>query len=156
MASRNRLSPLIMDLDIADSRLSEPRASGTRWGGERRGRTQPSRCVPDCDETHKQPDRMFMMRGTTKRRTHERGQKTVGERSVTVSIERIVPGGMGIGHAERMTVLAPFVAPGDTVRIGVDRVRDNTAFGTVIGVIEHGPNRIAALCPHFGICGGCD
>jgi tRNA/tmRNA/rRNA uracil-C5-methylase (TrmA/RlmC/RlmD family) len=75
---------------------------------------------------------------------------------LTVHIERIVPGGMGIGFAERMTVLAPFTAPGDTAQVAIDRVRGNTAFGSLVEVIEPAQQRTEPPCPHYGLCGGCD
>lgn len=78
------------------------------------------------------------------------------QRAVLVPIERIVPGGLGLGHAERMTVMVPFTAPGETVRVAIDRVRGNTAFGSVVEVVEPGPARLEPRCPHFGYCGGCD
>jgi 23S rRNA (uracil1939-C5)-methyltransferase len=95
-------------------------------------------------------------RDAARRRLEHRAEKQTTKRMLSVPIERIVPGGMGIGHAERMTVLAPFTAPGDTARIAIDRVRGNTAFGSLVEVIEPGPERTEAPCPHFGLCGGCD
>ena len=97
-----------------------------------------------------------MKRASAQRRLEERAQRTPTKRTLTVGIERIVPGGMGIGHAERMTVLVPFTAPNDTVSVGIDRVRGNTAFASVIEVLEPSADRAEPSCPHFGICGGCD
>jgi 23S rRNA (uracil1939-C5)-methyltransferase len=97
------------------------------------------------------------MRRTTEQMTKaEQAAAARVQRGLDVTIERIVPGGMGLGHAEKMTVLVPFSAPGDKLRVGIDRVRGNTAFSTVTRVDEPGPHRVDALCPHYGVCGGCD
>ena len=77
-------------------------------------------------------------------------------RGLDVTIERIVPGGVGIGHAEKMTVLVPFSAPGDVARVSIDKVRGNTAFTTLKEIIEPGSKRVIPPCPHYGYCGGCD
>lgn len=93
---------------------------------------------------------------TTRQDDRQRLEAGRGARELTVSIERIVPGGLGIGHAEGMTVLAPFTAPGDTVVVGIDRVRGNTAFTSLKRVVAPGPDRVESPCPHYGLCGGCD
>ncbi|MCC6790585.1 MAG: class I SAM-dependent RNA methyltransferase [Thermomicrobiales bacterium] len=78
------------------------------------------------------------------------------QRSLTVEIERIVPGGLGIGHTDGLTVLAPFTTGGDTVRVSIDRMNGKTVFGSIIELIDAGLDRIEAPCPHYGVCGGCD
>jgi 23S rRNA (uracil1939-C5)-methyltransferase len=98
----------------------------------------------------------IMKRTTVNKTKASQAVEARARRGLDVAIERIVPGGLGIGHAEKMTVLAPFTAPGDEVRVSIDRVRGNTAFTTLKEVTEPGPQRIAAPCPHYGLCGGCD
>ena len=75
---------------------------------------------------------------------------------VEVEIERIVPGGAGLAHAEGYTLFVTLVAPGDRVRVCVDRVRGKVAFASVLEVITPSPVRVEAPCPYFGRCGGCD
>lgn len=97
------------------------------------------------------------MKRTTESKTKaEQAADARVHRGLDVTIERIVPGGLGLGHAEKMTVLAPFSAPGDKLRVAIDRVRGNTAFSTVSKVLEPGNDRVEAPCPHYGVCGGCD
>ena len=38
-----------------------------------------------------------------------------------VTIERILPGGLGLAHADGQTVMVALAAPGDRVRVRVDR-----------------------------------
>jgi 23S rRNA (uracil1939-C5)-methyltransferase len=97
-----------------------------------------------------------MKRGTTRRSGPRAQRPELTQRSLTVSIERIVPGGLGMGHTEGLTALVPYTAPGDTVRVSIDRINGKTVFGSVLELIEPGLDRVKAPCPHYGICGGCD
>lgn len=73
-----------------------------------------------------------------------------------VEIERILPGGHGLAHAEDLTIFVPLTAPGDTVRIEIDRVKGKIGFGRVTEIINPSLVRIEPPCPYFGRCGGCD
>ena len=43
--------------------------------------------------------------------------------TVDVEIERILPGGVGLAHAEGRTIFVSLAAPGDVVRVRVERTR---------------------------------
>jgi len=73
-----------------------------------------------------------------------------------VEIERILPGGVGLAHAEGKTVLVSLAAPGDRVRVQVEREQGNVLFASVVEVLTPSPVRIEPPCPYFGRCGGCD
>ena len=73
-----------------------------------------------------------------------------------VLIERILPGGLGLAHADGQTVMVALSAPGDRLRVRVDRVKGNVCFASIVEVLEPSPERIAPPCPYFGRCGGCD
>jgi 23S rRNA (uracil1939-C5)-methyltransferase len=75
---------------------------------------------------------------------------------VEVEIERIVPGGAGLGHAVDHTFFVSLAAPGERVRARVERVRGKVVFATVSEIITPSPARIEPPCPYFGRCGGCD
>src|SRR4051794_14342679 len=77
-------------------------------------------------------------------------------RKIEVAIERIVPGGSGMGHAEDLTVFVPDTAPGDRVMARIDRVRGRVAFADLVEVLEASALRAAGVDPHAGRCGGCD
>jgi 23S rRNA (uracil1939-C5)-methyltransferase len=76
--------------------------------------------------------------------------------SATVTIERILPGGLGLAHAEGLTLFVALSAPGDVVRVRIDRVRGKVAFASIEEVIEPSSVRVEPPCPYFGACGGCD
>src|SRR5277367_1398706 len=73
-----------------------------------------------------------------------------------LSIEKLVYGGDGLGHAEGNTVFAPFVLPGEVVRAEVKTRKKKTVWAKVLEVMEPAAARVKAPCPHFGICGGCN
>jgi tRNA/tmRNA/rRNA uracil-C5-methylase (TrmA/RlmC/RlmD family) len=76
--------------------------------------------------------------------------------SLRVEIERILPGGVGLAHAEGKTVLVSLAAPGDQVRVQVEREQGNVLFASVVEVLTPSPVRVEPPCPYFGRCGGCD
>src|SRR3989449_10255658 len=73
-----------------------------------------------------------------------------------VTIERILPGGFGLAHAEGKTLMVALAAPGDRLQVRIERVKGNVGFASIIEVLEPSPVRIAPPCPYFGRCGGCD
>ncbi len=73
-----------------------------------------------------------------------------------VTIERILPGGLGLAHADGRTLMVALAAPGDRVRVSIDRVKGNVAFALIEEVIESSPQRVEPPCQYFGRCGGCD
>lgn len=73
-----------------------------------------------------------------------------------VAVERIVPGGAGLGHAGGLTLFVPLAAPGDRLRVRVERVKGRVGFAALVEIIAPGADRIEPPCPYFGRCGGCD
>ena len=75
---------------------------------------------------------------------------------IEVEVERILPGGMGLAHANGKTVFVSLAAPGDRLRVRVERVQGNVLFASVVDVLAPSPVRVEPPCPYFGRCGGCD
>jgi 23S rRNA (uracil1939-C5)-methyltransferase len=73
-----------------------------------------------------------------------------------VTIERILPGGLGLAHAEGGTVLVALAAPGDRVRVQIERVKGNVSFARIEEIGSASQDRVEPPCPYFGRCGGCD
>jgi 23S rRNA (uracil1939-C5)-methyltransferase len=73
-----------------------------------------------------------------------------------ITIEKLIYGGDGLAHHEGSTVFVPFVLPAE--RVAVEAVEQKKKFvrGRVGRILQAAPERVAARCPHFGICGGCD
>jgi 23S rRNA (uracil1939-C5)-methyltransferase len=76
--------------------------------------------------------------------------------TLDVEIERLLPGGVGLAHAEGLTLFVSLAAPGDIVRVEIDRLRGKVGFASVVEVIKPSPVRVEPPCPYFGRCGGCD
>ena len=71
-------------------------------------------------------------------------------------VERIVPRGFGIAHADGMTIFVALAAPGDKLKVEIVETKGNIAFAEVVEIIDPGPSRITPPCRYFGTCGGCD
>jgi len=69
----------------------------------------------------------------------------------SVRIEKWVYGGEALARLDGRVVLAPFVLPGETVRLDVD---DGIHAG-LAEVLAPSPERMAPPCPLFTRCGGC-
>ena len=78
------------------------------------------------------------------------------EPSIEVTIERILPGGYALAHGEGKTLFVSLAAPGDVLRVRIDRIRGTIAFASIIEIIKPSELRIEPPCPYFGRCGGCD
>ena len=76
--------------------------------------------------------------------------------TIELEIERILPGGVGLAHAENKTFFVTLAAPGDRLRVRVDRTQGNLSFASIVEIISPSPVRIEPPCPYFGRCGGCD
>jgi tRNA/tmRNA/rRNA uracil-C5-methylase (TrmA/RlmC/RlmD family) len=76
--------------------------------------------------------------------------------TLEVSIERIIPRGYGIAHADGMTIFVALAVPGDRVKIEIIETKGLIAFAEIVEVLEPGSNRITPACQYFGTCGGCD
>jgi len=76
--------------------------------------------------------------------------------NLEVEIERILPGGMGLAHANGKTVFVSLAAPGDRVRVRVEREQGNVLFASIEEIVAPSSLRIEPPCPYFGRCGGCD
>ncbi len=76
--------------------------------------------------------------------------------SLEVEIERLLPGGVGLAHANGLTLFVSLAAPGDVVRVKVARVQGKLGFASIQEIIKPSSVRVEPPCPYFGRCGGCD
>ncbi|MCD7058721.1 class I SAM-dependent RNA methyltransferase [Pelagibacterium xiamenense] len=68
----------------------------------------------------------------------------------TLEISALGHRGEGVALIDTNRVFIPFTLPGETVRAEIDGNR-----GRLVELLAASPDRIAASCPHFGACGGC-
>ena len=83
------------------------------------------------------------------------GESRLG-RIVETTIERIVPGGAGLAHAEGRTLLVELAAPGDRARVRIDREQGRTGFASIVEILEPSPVRVRPPHPDATRCGGAD
>lgn len=74
---------------------------------------------------------------------------------IPLEIETIAFGGEGIAHNEGKVFFVPFTAPGDKISATVVKEKKQCSWARADRIISSGPDRIAPLCPHYTVCGGC-
>jgi 23S rRNA (uracil1939-C5)-methyltransferase len=77
-----------------------------------------------------------------------------------LQIEKIVYGGAGLAHQEEgvekgKAVFVPFTLPGEMVEVQLSQKKSGYSEARLLRVIEASRERVAAGCPHFTECGGC-
>ena len=73
--------------------------------------------------------------------------------SETLHIERVLYSGNGLAFSDRGSpVMVPFTLPGETVEASNPNASNEAQ---LLCVLTPAPDRVPALCPHFGACGGC-
>src|SRR6516162_4725150 len=77
------------------------------------------------------------------------------DNELRLSIEKLIYGGEGLAHADGNTVFVPYVLPGEEVRAEVHTRKKKLVHANLLEVQKPAAARIAARCPHFGVCGGC-
>ena len=79
----------------------------------------------------------------------------ISDHLITISIEKLVDGGAGLGRWEGRAVFVPGACPGETVRVRIASVKKGYAEARLQTVLGPSPDRIPPPCPVFGKCGGC-
>lgn len=74
----------------------------------------------------------------------------------TITIEKIVNGGYGLGHIAGQVVLVRHVLPGETVRVKVKSPKKTHLIAELAEILDAHRQRRQPPCPHAGQCGGCD
>jgi 23S rRNA (uracil1939-C5)-methyltransferase len=100
---------------------------------ERKGRMTPRRSRPPRTNTIVLPARLG------------------GEAEVV--IERIVPGGFGLGYGGGRTLFVSRAAPGDHLRVRIDREHGRVAHASIVEILEAGPDRVAEPYSLLSRCG---
>ncbi len=65
-------------------------------------------------------------------------------------IDRVGAQGDGVAEHEGSQVFVPLTLAGERVRAEVNGER-----GRLMSVLQESPDRVAPVCRHFGVCGGC-
>jgi 23S rRNA (uracil1939-C5)-methyltransferase len=71
------------------------------------------------------------------------------------AIESLDHEGRGIARAEGKTVFLEGALPGETVEYEIWRTKPGYDQARAMRIVRASAQRVAPLCPHFGVCGGC-
>jgi 23S rRNA (uracil1939-C5)-methyltransferase len=75
----------------------------------------------------------------------------------TLVIEKLVPGGLGLGRLEEgIVVLVRYVLPGEKVLVQETSRKKDYISARLKKILSPSPERIEPPCPVYGRCGGCD
>jgi 23S rRNA (uracil1939-C5)-methyltransferase len=75
---------------------------------------------------------------------------------IVLHIDSLAAGGDGVARApDGRVVFVPYTAPGDRVRVRIEKRRSRFARARVVELLEPGPSRVEPRCAAFGCCGGC-
>lgn len=73
-----------------------------------------------------------------------------------LTIEKLVTGGAGLGRHQGQAIFVMGTAPGDRVRVQPAQHHRGYLEADLLEILEPGPGRREAPCPHYDLCGGCD
>jgi len=94
-------------------------------------------------------------RRDARRRTRGRNVRSQAE-LLELTIDELAAGGDGVGRADDgRVVFVPFTAPGDRVRVRVERAHARFLNAKVDTLLEPSAQRSDPACAVFGSCGGC-
>ncbi len=82
-------------------------------------------------------------------------QNKVKEKKLKLNIEKLVYGGYGIARQGRKVFMVRYAAPREIVEADLLEEKKDYSYAQVKRVILPSPVRREAICPYFGICGGC-
>ena len=77
------------------------------------------------------------------------------DQELDLRIDSLAFGGNGVARLDGYVVFVRRGLPGDRVRARVTKVKRSHAEALAVELLEPGPQRVEAPCPHFGACGGC-
>lgn len=73
-----------------------------------------------------------------------------------VRIEKIVSQGDGLARVGKDIFFVPGVLPGEEVEVAAVSRKKNVVYCELTHIITPSQKRIEPVCPHYGVCGGCN
>jgi 23S rRNA (uracil1939-C5)-methyltransferase len=81
--------------------------------------------------------------------------KIIKGTEIELQVEKLAFGGKAVAKVGGFVVFLDHAVPGQTVRALITRKKRNYAEARVIETLSQPPDYRPPVCPHFGICGGC-
>lgn len=82
-------------------------------------------------------------------------RRVTTRQKITVTVNDLDPFGQGVARHNGKALFIPGLLPTETAEITLKEDKRQFARGEVIRRLSDSPERVAPLCPHFGVCGGC-
>ena len=86
---------------------------------------------------------------------NRRRKKQLPETLVKVTIESLAHDGRGVAHVDGKVIFIDEALPGEDAEFIYTESRKDYAEGKVVRLLSRAEDRVDALCPHYGVCGGC-
>jgi len=86
---------------------------------------------------------------------NRRRKKQLPETPVKVAIESLAHDGRGVAHVDGKVIFIDEALPGEDVEFVYTEIRKDYAEGKMVALLSRAADRVDALCPHYGVCGGC-
>ncbi|MCM1320710.1 MAG: RsmD family RNA methyltransferase [Bacteroides sp.] len=74
----------------------------------------------------------------------------------TIRTQKIVYGGYCLAKINGKKIFVSGALPDETIRVNIIRSKQDYAMANTAEVIEPSPHRVKPICPHYGLCGGCN
>ena len=77
------------------------------------------------------------------------------DQTYTVTIEKIVFGGWGLGRIDNKVCFVPFVLPDEEVKVRITEEKNDYSYARSVGIVKPSTARVQAPCKYYQECGGC-
>lgn len=82
-------------------------------------------------------------------------KRTTTHEIITVNVDDLDPFGQGVARHHGKTLFIPGLLPGEQADVTITEAKRHYASAKVKRRLTQSPERVTPLCPHFGVCGGC-
>jgi 23S rRNA (uracil1939-C5)-methyltransferase len=82
-------------------------------------------------------------------------EKIIKGTDIELQIEKLAFGGKAVARVDGFVVFLDHAVPGQTVKARITRKKRNYAEARAIETLSQSPDHRPPVCPHFGVCGGC-
>lgn len=93
--------------------------------------------------------------GGTVRDSEHRPKAVADREPQLVQLEKPIYGGAFLGRVQGKAVFVPLALPGERARVRMVEEKRGYATAEIEERLNAAPERVAARCPYFGACGGC-
>ncbi len=82
-------------------------------------------------------------------------RRVATRQSLTVTIDDLDTFGQGVARHNGKALFIPGALPGERVDVTITEDKRQYSKGKLLRRLNDSPERVSPVCPHFGVCGGC-